>query len=130
MANTLPNRPPLPSTLFFVRANFGTAGTAFVETDPATNSRLQVVADIVSGEISSPLDIIECSPDFGVSRDISVEVARDIYAHVQDSGEPCPARLRDWFDLCLGVGSADQLDISTGNFSVDRTAQRIRAAAE
>lgn len=130
MANLLPAHTALDQTLYFVRADFGKLGTAFVETDPSKNSRLQVVADIFSGEIERPIEIIEVSPELGICRDITRDIARDIHAHIQDCGEPCPSRLRDWMDILLGVGSSDQLDISTGNFSVERAARRIRAAAE
>ena len=116
--------------LYFVKADFGRLGQAFVETDPDRNSRLQVVADIFTGEITNPLQILECNPVEGTCRDVTEDIARDIYAHVHDRGEPCPAHLRDWFDLVLGVSSADHLDIATGNFNVARASHRIQTAAE
>jgi hypothetical protein len=117
-------------TLYFVKADFGRLGKAFVETDPDANSRLQVVADIFTGEIKNPLQILECNPVEGICRDVTEDIARDVYAHVHDRGEPCPAHLRDFLDLLLGVSSADHLDIATGNFNVTRAAHRIHQAAE
>jgi hypothetical protein len=116
--------------LYFVKADFGRLGKAFVETDPDRNSRLQVVADIFTGEIRSALQVLECNPVEGTCRDVTEDIARDVYAHVHDRGEQCPAHLRDFIDLTLGAGAADHLDIATGNFNVGRTADRIRAAAE
>jgi hypothetical protein len=116
--------------LYFVKADFGRLGQAFVETDPDSNSRLQVVADIFTGEIKNPLQILECNPVEGTCRDVTEDIARDVRAHVYDRGEPCPAHLRDFLDLTLGASSADHLDIATGNFNVARTVHRIHQAAE
>jgi hypothetical protein len=117
-------------TLYFIKSDFGRLGQAFVETDPDHNSRLQVIADLYSGEVKNPLQILECNPVEKICNDISLDIAHDLYAHIHDSGEPCPAHLRDFLDLCLGASAADHLDIATGNFSVDRASARIRQAAE
>lgn len=123
-------KPSSDQMLYFVKADFGRLGQAFLETDPDRNSRLQVVADLFTGEITRPLEILECNPVEGTCRDVTEDIAREVYAHIHDRGEPCPAHLRDFLDLMLGVSSADHLDIATGNFSVDRASRRIRAAAE
>lgn len=117
-------------TLYFVQCDYGRIGKAFVETDPDKNSRLQVIADIFTGQIERPVQILECNPVEGTCRDVTEDIARDLSAHIQDAGEACPARLRDFLDLCLGAGAADRLDISTGNFCVGRTVARLIAAAE
>jgi hypothetical protein len=119
--------------LYFIKANFGHLGhlgQSFVETDPDHNSRLQVIADLYSGEIKNPLQIIECNPVEHVCNDITLDVAHDLYAHIHDSGEPCPAHLRDFLDLCLGASAADHLDIATGNFNPKLAAHRIQQAAQ
>lgn len=121
---------PADQMLYFVKADFGRLGMVFLETDPDRNSRVQVIADIASGEIRNPNTVLECNPVEGTCRDVTEDVARDVYDALSGGDEACPDRLRNWFDLVLGVSSADRLDIATGNFSVGRTADRIRAAAQ
>ena len=115
--------------VFFVEAAFLHGDKRFIETDAARSSRLEVIADIFTGEIARPVRILECDLVAGTCRDVTTAIARDLYAHIQDGGEPCPTRLRDFLDLCLGASTADQLDISTGNFNVERTASRLRLIA-
>lgn len=115
---------------FFVRESFGRLGVVFRETDPADTSRAQVIKDILSGEIGTPVQVIQCCAAEHICDDITESVAREVYAALQDGGVPCPPRLRDWLDNELGVSAADHLDISTGNFNVQRAAMQIRSAAE
>jgi hypothetical protein len=130
--------------LYFVLADFSDAGHAFVETDVARNSLRQVIVDIATGEISAPpLQIIECNPVEHICNDITADVAREVHARLSDSGEGCPARLRDFLDDNLIAGAADFLDRAAGVLDavasnsdhqhkrlVTELATRIRQAAE
>ena len=44
---------PPASPLYFVEADFGRHGRAFVETDRDRNSRRQVIADIAQGQLEN-----------------------------------------------------------------------------
>ena len=128
--------------LYFVMADFGHTGHAFVETDIARNSLRQVIVDIATGEIRRPVQIIECNPGERICNDVTRDVAREVYSRLSDSGDGCPDRLRDFIDDNLNAGDADRLDMAAGVFDsagaeadrrkrlVTQLATRIRQAAE
>jgi hypothetical protein len=129
--------------LYFVLADFGDAGHAFVETDIARNSLRQVIVDIAKGEISRPVQILECNPAERICNDITGDIAREVYSRLYSAGDGCPERLRDFIDDNLNAGDADRLDMATGVFDATgaaldssrkrlatELATRIRQAAE
>jgi hypothetical protein len=130
--------------LYFVLADYGDRGHAFVETDIALNSLRQVIVDIATGEIAAPpLQILECNPVEHVCNDVTQDIAREVHARLADGGEGCPARLRDFLDENLIAGAADYLDRAAGTFDaaaasaddrynrlVTDLATRVRQAAE
>jgi hypothetical protein len=145
-SNSTPERagsgPVADRMLYFVLADFGEAGHAFVETDIASNSLRQVIVDIAKGEISRPVQILECNPAERICNDVTEHVAREVYSRLSDSGDGCPDRLRDFIDDNLNAGDADRLDMAAGVFDsagaeadrrkrfVTELATRIRQAAE
>jgi hypothetical protein len=131
--------------LYFVMADYGDAGHAFVETDIARNSLRQVIVDIAKGDIACPIQILACNPaegPLGTCRDITGDVAEELFPRLSDSGEGCPDRLREFIDTNLNAGDADRLDRAAGVFDfagaeadrrkrlVTELATRIRQAAE
>jgi hypothetical protein len=128
--------------LYFVMADYGDAGHAFVETDIARNSLRQVIVDIAKGDIARPIQVLECNPVEGTCRDVTEHVACEVHARLSDSGDGCPDRLRDFIDNNLNAGDADRLDRAAGVFDfagaeadrrkriVTELATRIRQAAE
>jgi hypothetical protein len=103
--------------LYFVLADYGDAGHAFVETDIARNSLRQVIVDIATGDIRRPIQVLECNPaegPLGTCRDITSDVAEEVFSRLSDSGEGCPDRLRDFIDENLSAGDADRLDRAAG----------------
>jgi hypothetical protein len=119
--------PAKDQTLYFVLLDYGRS-KEFTPTDPDKNSLRQVIVDIASGQLERPIQILECNPVEGTCRDVSEDVAKEVYSRIQDGGDKCPEHLRDFFEAALHVGAADLLDISTGHFNVERTAMRIRHA--
>jgi hypothetical protein len=128
--------------LYFVLADYGDRGHAFVETDIARNSLRQVIVDIATGEIRRPVQILECNPAEGICRDVTCDIAREVHARLSDRGDGCPDRLRDFIDDNLIAGAADHLDRAAGVFDsagadadrrkrlVTELATRIREVAE
>jgi hypothetical protein len=129
--------------LYFVLADFGKDGHAFVETDIARNSLRQVIVDIATGDIKRPVQILECNPAERICNDVTQDVAREVHARLSDGGDGCPDHLRDFIDINLIAGAADYLDRAAGVFDaagaeadsrrkrlVTELATRIRQAAE
>lgn len=107
---------------YFVLADFGASGHAFVETDIARNSLRQVIVDIATGEIRRPVQILECNPAEGICNDITESIAKEVHARLVDSGAGCPPHLRDFIDDNLDAGDADRLDVAAGLFDFDGAA--------
>ena len=116
--------------LYFVLAH-SQAGHAFVETDIARNSLRQVIVDIANGEISRPVQILECNAAENTCRDVTSDIAQEVRARLSDGGSGCPDHLRDFIDDNLNAGDADRLDMAAGLFDFDgaaadrKTAERV-----
>lgn len=100
--------------LYFVEVNFGTVGTAFVETDRLANSRQSIINAIRHGEWPGceVERVLEVNEDEGTCRDVTEDMAREVldaldrdYAHV-------PSFLRNFIDRQLGASVADAHDAS------------------
>lgn len=108
-------------TLYFVECDFGKSGRAFVETDPEKNSRANVIDDIVDGQVEDVLRVLQVIPEEGTCRDVTEDIARDVYARLDETGSGCPAHLRDWIDHWVEIGAADRLDIAAGLYDFAAT---------
>jgi hypothetical protein len=119
--------------LYFVLADYGDRGHAFVETDIARNSLRQVIVDIAKGEIGRPVQILECNPAERICNDVTESIAKEVHARLADSGAGCPPHLRDFIDENLNAGDADRLDVAAGLFDsvgADADHRRKRFATE
>jgi hypothetical protein len=105
---------PAPSPLYFVECDFGRIGRAFIECDRDRSSLDQVVADIAAGQIERPLVVLEVIEAEKSCRDVTEDVARDVYALLARQGHGCPPRLRDFIDQHVGLSEADRLDAGAG----------------
>lgn len=100
--------------LYFVEADYGKLGTAFVETDRTTNSRVSVVRGIVSGEWSA-VRVLEVSEDEGTCRDVTEDMAREVLELLDSEYEKVPDFLRNFIDDQIFAGAADKHDASCGS---------------
>ena len=99
--------PPTPP-LYFVEADFGRHGRAFVETDRDSNSRKQVVTDIAQGQLENVIQVLEIVEDEGSCRDVT----EDIACEVRDllSGETYSWRIGRNY-VALGPGRSHVLKV-------------------
>jgi hypothetical protein len=104
---------PTPA-LYFVEADFGRHGRAFVETDRDKNSRRQVIADIALGQLENVIQVLEIVEDEGSCRDVTEDIACEVRDFL--GKENCGVRgaLRDWIDHWCGPSTADQLNAAAG----------------
>src|SRR4051812_31497588 len=75
--------PSLNEDVHFVLCNFGRAGLAYVETDPAEGDATTVVQNLLHGQYDRPLRVLALNVDEGWSRDVSEAIAakvRDVAA--------------------------------------------------
>lgn len=83
--------------LYLVEINLGKLGNVFPEIDRLTNSRANIISNIVSGEWDRPLRVLEVCEDEGRCRDVSEDIAREICDRVVN-GDPMPTG--GAFDFC------------------------------
>ena len=75
--------PSLNEDVHFVLCDFGRAGLAYVETDPAEGDATTVVQNLLHGQYERPLRVLALNADEGWSRDVSEAIA----AKVRDVAE-------------------------------------------
>ena len=110
----LAGSPPVPAPLYFVECDFGRIGRAFIECDRDKSSSAQVVADIAAGDIERPLTVLEVIEAEYSCRDVTEDIAREVYAALARQGHGCPPRLRDFIDQHVGLSEADRLNAEAG----------------
>lgn len=92
----------------FVLCDFGKIGRAFLETDPDRAGREQIVQDIMGGQTGNVLSILEVNPAEGWARDVTEDVANEIYDRcIRKGAEPASGAidLMDRFRLKHGVAA-------------------------
>src|SRR5947209_2707345 len=77
----LPSTPSLvPSerdaTVYIVVDDFGSSGTAYVETDETNCDQQSVIEDFLTGQFNNPVRVVAFNTAEGWSRDASEEIAR------------------------------------------------------
>jgi hypothetical protein len=92
---------PVPP-LYFVEADFGRHGRAFVETDRDRNSRAQVIEDIADCQIENPIKVLEIFEDEGTARDVTEDIALAVREFLHVNERPTPLGLVDWIDHHCG----------------------------
>jgi hypothetical protein len=76
--------PSLNEDVHFVLCNFGLAGLADVETDPAEADVTTIVQNLLHGQYERPMRVIAINAEEGWSRDVSESIAakvRDVAEH-------------------------------------------------
>ena len=100
--------------LYFVEADFGRHGRAFVETDRDKNSRTQVIADIAQGQLENVIQVLEIVEDEGSCRDVTEDIACEVRDFLSGQNNGVRGALRDWIDHWCGPSTADQLNAAAG----------------
>src|SRR6476619_1260666 len=70
--------PSLDVDVHLVLCDFGRAGLAYVETDPAEADATTVVQNLLHGRYGQPLRVIALNVDEGWSQDVSEAMARKV----------------------------------------------------
>jgi len=69
----------LDTTFYLVMNDFGDLGCAYVETEPAKADLETIIADLISGQYSSPARVTAVNVAEGWARDVSEDIAREIW---------------------------------------------------
>lgn len=95
--------------LYFIECDY-IEGPSFVDCDRDRSSRQQVIDDIISGEVENVLTVLEVFEDEGTCRNVTEDIARDVYEEIAASREACPKHLRDFIDFWIGANAADAIE--------------------
>jgi len=82
--------PSLNEDVHFVLCDFGRAGIAYAETDPAEADATTVVQNLLHGQYERPLRVIALNADEGWSRDVSEPIAAKVRDVAQREGRELP----------------------------------------
>lgn len=100
-----------PSTinpLYFVECDFGKLGTAFVEIDRLTNSRANVISNIISGDYERVIRVLEVFENEGRCSDVSEDIAREICDLLVNDGT-CALFFGGLYDFLEGQLGCEQM---------------------
>ena len=99
----------MDASIHLVLCDFGKLGHAFLETDPDHAGRADIVSDLMSGQIDSDvLSIVEMNPAEGWSRDVTEDVANELYDRCIRKGDvpsAAAAELMGRFHLRTGAAA-------------------------
>ena len=70
--------PSLNEDVHFVLCDFGRAGLAYVETDPAEADATTVVQNLLHGQYERPVRVVALNADEGWARDVSETIAAKV----------------------------------------------------
>jgi hypothetical protein len=76
--------PSFDADIHLVLCDFGRAGLAYIETDPAEADATTIVQNLLHGQYERPLRVLALNADEGWSRDVSDAIAakvRDVAVH-------------------------------------------------
>jgi hypothetical protein len=89
-------------TVYIVITNFGTIGSAFVETNVEAANLEPVVTDLMSGQYNNPLRVVAFNTTEHWAEDASEDIAREIMRRLDLAGDDLPSSLEGFVDRHLG----------------------------
>jgi hypothetical protein len=89
-------------TVYLVVNNFGKLGTAFAETDVDKADLETTINDLMSGQYSDPVRVVEFNTAEHWAEDASEDVAREILRRLDLAGQELPSSIQAFVDSHLG----------------------------
>ena len=77
-----------------------------VEREIADCDRATTIKDIAAGEFDNLVQVLECNPVEGTSRDVTEDCAREVMSVWADGGEPLNRFQRDFVEGHVGLMAA------------------------
>src|ERR1041384_875686 len=93
-----PTAPDFDVDVYLVLDDFGTIGRAYREADETQTDRETVIQNLLSGEYNNPVRVVCFNTAQGLSRDPTLEVAREIQDRASRDGIELSRGLRDFVD--------------------------------
>ena len=90
--------PSLDVDVHLVLCDFGRAGLAYVETDPAEADATTVVRNLLQGQYERPVRVVALNADEGWARDVSENIAAKIREVAQREGQDLTSGTRAFIE--------------------------------
>ena len=93
-----PIAPDFNVDVYLVLDDFGTIGRAYREADESQTDRETVISNLLSGEYNNPVRVVCFNTAQGLSRDATLEIAREIQERADRHGLELSQGLRDFIE--------------------------------
>src|SRR5689334_3770601 len=93
-----PTAPDFNVDVYLVLDDFGTIGRAYREADETQTDRETVIGNLLSGEYNNPVRVVCFNTAQGVSRDATLEIAREIRERADRHGLELSQGLCDFIE--------------------------------
>ena len=84
--------------VYVVLDDFGSIGRSYRETSEESADRESLIRDLMDGQFNNPVRIVCFNTAQGTSRDVTIEIAREIQDRVSRKGEEISPGLRDFIE--------------------------------
>ena len=96
-------------TVYLVVEDFGTAGTAYRETDEASCDQQSVIDDFLTGQFDNPIRVVAFNTVEGWSRDASEDIAGLVVEEARVRGKGLPKIAQRFYERHTGEGAPAEL---------------------
>lgn len=94
--------PSFDVTVYIVLNDFGRLGRAYLETDEAEADLETVIESMLSGQYKAPVRVVAFNTSEGWSRDVSEDIALEVYKRASVSGDTLPASTLSFVQFHVG----------------------------
>jgi hypothetical protein len=109
--STLSLVPSYDNTVYLVLDSFGAAGNVYRETNEGEDLPA-IVSDLIGGQYNSPLRVVAFNTAEGWSRDISIDVSREILQRLSKEKKVLTPSTRDFVSSHLSEHETRRAEIS------------------
>jgi hypothetical protein len=102
------------TTIHVVLDDLGRHGRVYREINEAEADFETLVEDILAGQYYSPQRIVAFSPEQGWARDVTEDVAREVFTQAIDQDRPLLSYVQDFVERALSGDRSDDFDTLSG----------------
>jgi len=104
--------PGFDTDVYLVLDDFGQIGRAYREVDEAEADKATVIRRLIEGQYNNPVRIVCFNTSDGWSRDVTIDIAREIKDWAERKGQDLSPGLREWIDWQLDFAARAKRNVS------------------
>jgi hypothetical protein len=103
---TMPRVPELSDdvTVYLILNDYGSLGLAYDETDPAKADRETIIRNFLTAQYSNALRVVAFNTAEGWSRDVSEDIAGEVFERAFDADDDLPESTKRFIDRHVTAG--------------------------